>query len=1134
MENSYHYYAFISYATKDSKWAKWLQHKLSYYHIPSSIKKDNISIPQKIRPVFIYEYDMAGNVLNEAIEKELNSSKYLIVICSPNAVRSKYVNREIETFIKLGRKKYIIPFIVDGEVNAEEHEKECFPQALRKHADSRKDNFELRGANVSTDGKHGALVDVVATMLGVRRDILKNRYDNRRKKRIAITAFLVFLAILCGFLSWVFFRPTYEYYADYVDRCGVPQGVVKLEDKIWKHRSRAYRFEYRRVPLGEHNAFSRRLTKVVLVNSAGQPQEHYGLMKERYSIQKLEYNATSGTIKHIDMCNKSGKLLSRWKLSSMDGVKASLIDLLGITDSEASGYVNTSNNDLLNHFSKTAIKRIVLDRDTGGYVTSMSYHMNNSDDIEQSKITDNRGVYRQLYVNDSLGRVLSVTSYDINGNVLKNKLGIAVKKFEYDKWGNIKKVEFFNKDNEPVLNEELYASVVYESDEWGNIVKEIYYGTDGKLCYNNKGVSQVLVEHNKRGFTLSNSFLDVNSLPCVSSDGYSAAYIENDSRGNHIKIWNKGISGDACNNKYGVSMAIKEYDRWGNEVYFASYDANGNLTRMENGVAVYTYKYDGLGNLISGAFFNEEWNACLNNDSIGSFVAHYNDRGYMDEMCLNGIDGTRKNNTQGYSMQRLSYDDRGNIHAVTYYNKDGIPCNVKDGYHKQLNKYDKYGNLEEIAFFDSAGKPCCTTYGFAAVKYVYDALGNLLQRSHFDTLGRLAKDTYGVAVCKYELDELGRCVSTRLYDEEDSLTLSTAGYVGWECKYDERGNITERVNIGVDGKLVNIQGVAGFRAVYDERNLQTLYMWIDENGDLAENVDGVALVKNEYNERGLLINNYYYNKDTMACNNPAVGYSSYSAQYNEDCRIAEECTRDADGNLCINPRNGIAKFVAKYDENGNKTEMYSYATEDSLCVCKFGYAHWVAEYDEDGKLVKTFSYDTDGNIIKASQDKKDKMSDAIKKYDSHRFKYSLVEVVLGLMLLIGAVFFTILWIKKFCSNSIAENFLAACALYWLYIFAYELINVFLLHFGLIPYVIYNYMWIAYYLTVLALSPYAYYLIGRIIFNVKTIFKINRKRNRKEIIDNSLETFLILVLVVCIVYYGYLSIKGGWNVYSNPL
>ena len=40
--------------------------------------------------------------------------------------------------------------------------------------------------------------------------------------------------------------------------------------------------------------------------------------------------------------------------------------------------------------------------------------------------------------------------------------------------------------------------------------------------------------------------------------------------------------------------------------------------------------------------------------------------------------------------------------------------------------------------------------------------------------------------------------------------------------------------------------------------------------------------------------------------------------------------------------------------------------------------------------------------------------------------------------------------------------------------------------------------------------------------------------RKEIIDNSLETFLILVLVVCIVYYGYLSIKGGWNVYSNPL
>ena len=92
MKYTYHYYAFISYATTDSKWAKWLQHQLSYYHIPSSVRKSQIGIPKKLRPIFIYEYDLSGNRLHEALQQELQASKYLIVICSPAAAKSKYVN----------------------------------------------------------------------------------------------------------------------------------------------------------------------------------------------------------------------------------------------------------------------------------------------------------------------------------------------------------------------------------------------------------------------------------------------------------------------------------------------------------------------------------------------------------------------------------------------------------------------------------------------------------------------------------------------------------------------------------------------------------------------------------------------------------------------------------------------------------------------------------------------------------------------------------------------------------------------------------------------------------------------------------------------------------------------------------
>ena len=51
MEATYHYYAFISYSTSDSEWAKKLQHQLSYYHIPSAIKKSKSERVKAIPPI---------------------------------------------------------------------------------------------------------------------------------------------------------------------------------------------------------------------------------------------------------------------------------------------------------------------------------------------------------------------------------------------------------------------------------------------------------------------------------------------------------------------------------------------------------------------------------------------------------------------------------------------------------------------------------------------------------------------------------------------------------------------------------------------------------------------------------------------------------------------------------------------------------------------------------------------------------------------------------------------------------------------------------------------------------------------------------------------------------------------------
>ncbi|WP_308777522.1 toll/interleukin-1 receptor domain-containing protein [uncultured Bacteroides sp.] len=118
MEKTYTYYAFISYKREDEKWARWLQHKLEYYKIPLSVRKYNSSIPENVRPVFKDTTDLSGGVLEKAINEALESSKYLIVICSPRAAQSPWVCKEVQKFIDLGREEYIIPFIVDGIPNS--------------------------------------------------------------------------------------------------------------------------------------------------------------------------------------------------------------------------------------------------------------------------------------------------------------------------------------------------------------------------------------------------------------------------------------------------------------------------------------------------------------------------------------------------------------------------------------------------------------------------------------------------------------------------------------------------------------------------------------------------------------------------------------------------------------------------------------------------------------------------------------------------------------------------------------------------------------------------------------------------------------------------------------------------------
>lgn len=164
------YFAFISYKSEDVEWATWLQHELEHYHLPASFN-GRTDVPQELRPVFRDIDELSAGNLPEQIKQALANSQNLIVICSPLAAKSPWVNEEVETFIALGRTDRIFPFIVDGNSPSE-----FFPPSLR---DLPK-NEERLGGDVSKKGRDAAFVKVVAGMLGVGFDSLWNRYEKEK------------------------------------------------------------------------------------------------------------------------------------------------------------------------------------------------------------------------------------------------------------------------------------------------------------------------------------------------------------------------------------------------------------------------------------------------------------------------------------------------------------------------------------------------------------------------------------------------------------------------------------------------------------------------------------------------------------------------------------------------------------------------------------------------------------------------------------------------------------------------------------------------------------------------------------------------------------------------------------------
>ena len=212
------YWAFLSYSHQDTRVCEWLHQSLESFRVPRRLigrETRDGTIPKRLFPVFRDRDELPGSSeLGKNLTEALAQSRYLIVICSPSAARSRWVNEEIRQFKMMGGEGQILALILDGEPNAADKPNsgllECFPEALKYRVDASGNLTGQRVEPIAADVRRGretksiALLRLIAGLLGVPFDELRQRDRERTRRTIAIRAVvaIVLFTMAAGGLFW--------------------------------------------------------------------------------------------------------------------------------------------------------------------------------------------------------------------------------------------------------------------------------------------------------------------------------------------------------------------------------------------------------------------------------------------------------------------------------------------------------------------------------------------------------------------------------------------------------------------------------------------------------------------------------------------------------------------------------------------------------------------------------------------------------------------------------------------------------------------------------------------------------------------------------------------------------------------
>jgi tetratricopeptide (TPR) repeat protein len=197
------YRAFLSYSHADERAARRLHRWLETYRIPSRLVGSASplgTVPRRLTPIFRDRAELpAASNLDKEVRQALSSSDVLLVLCSPAAKASRWVDAEIALFRSLHPDRPVIAALLTGDPV------DSFPPSLLEQ-DGKGVIHEPVAADFRPDhdGPKLARLKIVAGLTGVALDHIIQREAQRQLRRVIAVTLAAFVLTLSMALMLIF------------------------------------------------------------------------------------------------------------------------------------------------------------------------------------------------------------------------------------------------------------------------------------------------------------------------------------------------------------------------------------------------------------------------------------------------------------------------------------------------------------------------------------------------------------------------------------------------------------------------------------------------------------------------------------------------------------------------------------------------------------------------------------------------------------------------------------------------------------------------------------------------------------------------------------------------------------------